>query len=327
MFKATVVDYIRTLEGAQQALDTSPTIEAGTTPRRKRVRAKLKPFAPTLEDVHGAMMRLNGTKGLGCDHLCAAVLQAGGWTAASVVHEIIQMITAHRYIPVAWRGGRLVVLYKGKGSTRDVDSYRGLLVTDHIAKILTSLLQTHLESAYISQVGDSQCGAVPGRGTSIASLALRCFHDAARMLALSTFTLFLDLSEAFDYAIREVVLGWLEGAPEGADEQTKYFTSLGLTCDSAAALVNFISVNGHVLKQLGANPVAEALARSLHTAAWFQLPADTHLLVTRTGGRQGCKLGAVLFNMVYSVALRRVTAALAERGMVTRITTSGAGPF
>ena len=129
------------------------------------------------------------------------------------------------------------------------------------------------------------------------------------------------------YAIREVVLGWLEGAPEGADEQTKYFTSLGLACDSAAALVNFISVNGHVLKQLGANPVAEALARSLHTAAWFQLPADTHLLVTRTGGRQGCKLGAVLFNMVYSVALRRVTAALAERGIVTRITTSGAGPF
>ena len=31
--------------------------------------------------------------------------------------------------------------------------------------------------------------------------------------------------------------------------------------------------------------------------------------------------------MVYSVALRRVTAALAERGIVTRITTSGAGPF
>eukprot|EP00972_Heterocapsa_arctica_P027399 4028760-Heterocapsa_arctica.AAC.1 len=64
---------------------------------------------------------------MGCDQLSASILQAGGWEAAAIIHELIQLIVRHGYIPIAWRGGRLVVLYKGKGSPRSTDSYRGLL--------------------------------------------------------------------------------------------------------------------------------------------------------------------------------------------------------
>ena len=118
---------------------------------------------------------------------------AGGWAAASALHKIIHMYLFHRYNPVPWRGGN--------------DSYRGLLVSDHVAKVLTSLLQVHFNDGYAAQVGESQFGAVAARGSTIASLALRCFHDAARMRGLSAFTLFVDLCTAFDYALREVVLG------------------------------------------------------------------------------------------------------------------------
>jgi hypothetical protein len=327
VFKATVVDDISMLKTDLHAYDLTQLADECAEPPRKRIRVKQKPFEPSIADVHAALMRLNGTKGMGCDQLSASILQAGGWEAAVIIHELIQLIVRHGYIPIAWRGGRLVVLYKGKGSPRSTDSYRGLLVSDHLAKVLTSLLQCHLNDSYAKQVGEAQFGAVAARGTTVASLALRCFHDAVRIRGLSSFTLFLDLSKAFDYAVREVVLGWLEGAPTTAEDRADHFKKLGLGDDASVALVDFIAVHGHVFEQLGTNPDAAALARSLHTSAWFQLPGDTQLIVTRSGGRQGCKLGAMLFNLIYSVALRRITAELAEQGIVLRITATGTGPF
>ena len=52
------------------------------------------------------------------------------------------------------------MIYKGKGTATDPDNYRGILVSDHIGKILTSLLQDRLHDLYLRVVGPSQFGAV-----------------------------------------------------------------------------------------------------------------------------------------------------------------------
>lgn len=98
---------------------------------------------------------MNGNKGLGPDALSALILQAGGWAAAAeMVHTLILWIIGSWYVPVVLRGGKLVVFYKGKGSATDVDSYRGLLISDHIGKILTTLLQWELDAMYKVEVGE-----------------------------------------------------------------------------------------------------------------------------------------------------------------------------
>ena len=153
---------------------------------------------PTVQQVYDVLSSLNGAKGLGPDQLSASILQAGGWEVAAKVHEVLCQIIEHEYVPIAWPCGRLVILYKGKGSAASCDSYRGLLIADHIGKILTSLLQSALNGAYKNEVGEDQFGAVNGRGTALASLALRTFLDACRLLVLSCFVLFIDLSKVFD---------------------------------------------------------------------------------------------------------------------------------
>ena len=99
------------------------------------------------------------------------------------------------------------------------------------------------------------------------------------MRGLSACTLFVDLCKAFDYALREVVLGWLENSPKETSARIQHFVGLGLADGAAAALVEFITVNGHVLQHLGTSPDAAALAMSLHEAT---KPRGSSCLVIRS---------------------------------------------
>ena len=56
---------------------------------------------------------------------------------------------------------------KGKGSAADVDNYMGMLVSDHLSKVLTAFLQRHLNDVYLRVIGEAQFGAVcsPWDGT------------------------------------------------------------------------------------------------------------------------------------------------------------------
>ena len=126
-------------------------------------------------------------------------------------------------------------------------------------------------------------------------LALRCFLDMCMHYGLSAVVLFVDLSKAFHYAIREVALGFFEGALEDAAGQKAHFMSMKLDEDICDALVELISVHCPLFEQLNVCSSAAEISRSLHTDAWFTLPGDEEVLVSRCGGRHGCKLGALLF--------------------------------
>ena len=316
VFSAKHAPSVADLAAVQQTANDTPCDELLSPPPRKRRSCKQRPFQPNVDDVYNAILKLNGDKGLGPDQLSASVLKAGGWAIAQHIHTMIQWAISHSYLPIAWRGGKLVVLYKGKGSPQEVDSYRGLLVTSHTAKVLASLLQNHLANSYAQQVGVAQFGAVARRGTGLAILALRSHLDLAKLTARSASITFVDLTKAFDLAVRELALGWLEGAPATREGRIAHLSKLGLQHDACEAIVNTIERDGSIFQQLGIDHAASAAARSLHTAAWFQLPGDETVLETQCGGRQGCKLGAVLFNMIYALALRHLTAALLRHGIV-----------
>ena len=255
-------------------------------------------FRPSTSMVYKALMSLNGEKGLGPDFLSASVLQAGGWQSAVLIHHILMRIVDLEYVPVVWRGGRLITLYKGKGPTSDVDSYRGLLISDHIGKVLTTLLQWAINDLYVDQVGSSQYGAVPGRSTALASLSLRSFLDLCKLKNWSCFVLFVDLSKAFDYAIREVVMGWTPDAPTNAAAREAFLTELGIPSEFTHFITSLIDDDGHLLSQMGVDEICARIINSLHNGNSFQLTGDERAIVTRTGGRQGCKLGAVVFNLI-----------------------------
>ena len=277
-------------------------------------------FAPTLDDVEAVIGSLKGDSGVGTDQLSAWLLKAGGRTVAVIVLELINDILAAKHVPMAWRGGRLVVLFKGKGSPSDPDNYRGILVSDHLGKILTALLQRHLNPLYAQLVGKSQFGAVAGRGTALASLSLRTFADLCSARGWSLFVLFIDLSKAFDYAIREVVMGWMPSMKcQNLQAKRNHLHKLGVLPEHSAELAAWIDDTGGLLLAAGADGSVVELVASLHSGSWFQLPNDDKYIVSIAGGRQGCKLGALIFNAIYSVALARVRAELCKYDIMLHV--------
>ena len=74
----------------------------------------------------------------------------------------------------------------------------------------------------------------------------------------------------------------------------------------ASFITSLIDDDGHLLNQMGVDETCARIINSLHNGAWFQLAWNDKAIVTRTGGRQGCKLGADVFNLIYSIALMRV---------------------
>ena len=175
-----------------------------------------------------------------------------------------------------------------------------------------------MNDRYTDQVGSNQYGAVSGRGTATASLAVRCFMDMCMLLGLSCFVLFLDLTKAFDLAVRELVLGWAHSLPADTRSRRQHLLKVGIPDEFADEVLEWIESNWSLLATMGVPSNVIGTANSLHTSSWFRM-VDSSLLVTCAGGRQGCKLGALIFNLLYSMALRRVKAALIAEGVVLHV--------
>ena len=142
------------------------------------------------------------------------------------------------------------------------------------------------------------------------------------------FILFLDLTKAFDHAVREMVTGWMRGQGEASPaEKAIHLTRLGIPADVVQEVVAWINESGGLLRQLGADESVCALVNSVHDGAWFRLPGDAKYVVSVSGGRQGCKLGALIFNLIYRLALKKLRRALETSNTILRIVQVGGDPF
>ena len=72
--------------------------------------------------------------------------------------------------------------------------------------------------------------------------------------------------------------------------------------------------------------VAE-LVRGLHTHAWFRVDDSDSIVETLTGGRQGCKLGCLVFCAVYEQALSKIRQRLLDAHLSVEFTTSTSKAF
>ena len=81
-----------------------------------------------------AFAKLGRNKGIGPDGIPAELLQAGGAAAAVKYSELNVRIASTHTWPVAWKGGELVNVWKGKKDAADCDASRGILLADHADK-------------------------------------------------------------------------------------------------------------------------------------------------------------------------------------------------
>ena len=180
---------------------------------------------------------------------------------------LIHVMIETEQVPTEWKGRRLVTAWKSKGAMEDCDSHRRLLLSDHACKAFTSLLKDELEAPYANHIPDAQHGCVKGRSTAFVCHTSRSFIDYCRMAGLSMFLLFLDLSKAFDFIVREFAIGAQQGTGGSAKNAADAVAKLGLDQEEAHQLALEIQQHGSYLKMCGADPKVAKLVAALHTGS------------------------------------------------------------
>ena len=78
-----------------------------------------------------------------------------------------------------------------------------------------------------------QFACVSALDTSLATHIVRSFVDYCNQFSLNYFLLLVDLLNAFDFAIMEILLGWMQGF---SGDQLKHLISLDLSEQGAHEL-------------------------------------------------------------------------------------------
>ena len=134
------------------------------------------------------------------------------------------------------------------------------------------MIDVHVNPFYNASIPQTQCGATEGKGTDLACHVLRSAFDYARIKGLSVASVFVDLSKAFDYALREIVLGWPRNS---SSSYVDLLVELGLSRDKAKQIAKDIDEGKFVLSNIGVHPHIIDLLSSLHTQSWFSFAATS----------------------------------------------------
>ena len=103
-------------------------------------------------------------------------------------------------VPDAWLVGKIVSIYKGKGSTLEPGNYRGITLLSCMGKLFTSLLNARLsqliERNHISD--ENQASFRKGYGTVDHIFAFKCIIHLSCAKKRKLFCSFVDYQKAFD---------------------------------------------------------------------------------------------------------------------------------
>ena len=182
LFKARNVDSLADLFKEEEEESTSHVQEVDST-------SYLPP--PPVEKLIAAMNALPLNKGLGTDGVSAELMRAGGEPFVAKFYEILKHVWTSARFPIMWRGGRLKELLK-KGTSLECDNHRGLLISDHMCKAATLVLDEYVHEYYYKCIPPEQCGAAVGRGIDLVTHVIRSAVDYAMLRNLSIAILFID---------------------------------------------------------------------------------------------------------------------------------------
>ena len=252
----------------------------------------------------------------GPDEIPAILLKAGGCAVAVLVNQIQNEILEFEEWPIAWKGGRFVDLWKRKGDARECENSRGLQISDHMAKATVDIFKEECAEQVQKNLPEEQLGGVSGGGTDLANHIIRSLQAYAKQMGWCCFTLFIDLVAAYDSAIREIVFDvphdWAGSVPD-------YLTSLGLKPHLVEAVTELLESEGSVMHASGVSPKVERIINSLHTRAWSRYGNLESVVQSVVGGRQGCKLGGLVFAATHGRVMKEVRSRMRESNIVLKL--------
>ena len=111
--------------------------------------------------------------------------------------EVFNIIRCQRKIPESWRRVLITMIFKSKGSRRDLEKYRGIFLTMMASKIFERMLQTRMKVP-LERVSFFQSGSKSGKSAADNLFLLRSSMDYSKYKNESLYVTTYDFRQAFD---------------------------------------------------------------------------------------------------------------------------------
>jgi len=151
------------------------------------------------EEVAKYIGEAKNKKATGPDQIAYEHLKATADMLKKTWTELFNKCLSTGTVPEQWRRATLKILYKGKGSTDDMNSYRGVALENTSFKIFMKIITNRLTELTEQYIPENQFGFRKGKSTlQAATELLRAIEEATSKPKGKYYAVFIDYEKAFD---------------------------------------------------------------------------------------------------------------------------------
>ena len=107
-------------------------------------------------------------------------------------------------VPAYLGESMIIAIWKNKGSRSDPATWRGIMLSSILTKIMSCIFVSRIKTAYNKNLGQGQMGFRDGRGCQDGNYCLKRMHQWSRKVQRELYVGMVDLSSAFDWVSREL---------------------------------------------------------------------------------------------------------------------------
>ena len=256
---------------------------------------------PSLFDLEQAYRRVKTNKATGDDGIPSELCHTCPTILARMTYTQLVKLCAHGHEALLHKGGKLVAVYKHKGSQREPSSYRSLMISSHIAKTLHRSLRTHQATYYETYMQRQQIGGRRQVPVQLGVHMVRAFLRLQAQRGRSSAIIFLDLQEAFYRVLRPLALGDVMHD----DAIAAMMQRLALPVSAMEELARHLEEPG-ATEQAALPEHLKRAVNAIHTDTHFHMEGQRDHVRTQAGSRPGDPFADVVFGFLFSRLLHTI---------------------
>ncbi|CAL1171631.1 unnamed protein product [Cladocopium goreaui] len=272
---------------------------------------------PSLTDLEQAFRRVKSGKALGQDGIPPEICKACPVVLTRQYYSVLLKMLIHGQESLHHKGGTLVPAYKGKGSSMLPASYRSLLISSHLGKVLHRTIRQHQAQIYEQYLCAQQLGGKRKVPVNLGLHEARAFLRSNQLRGRSVALLMLDLKEAFYRVLRPLALGC-----EWTDQQVASIAHRLCLPESALHDLYRHLSEPSAIACADLPPHVQRSIRALHTDTFFQVPGQKDFCHTSIGSRPGDCFADVVFSYLFSRVLKEFQTKVRAQGIHESIETA-----
>ena len=151
----------------------------------------------TMNELSTAIKKIKSGKSPGIDGIAGEILTHAGKGILDSLLLVFNYILCTNNIPDEWLEVLVVLIYKNKGSRKELVNFRGIFLTVVVSKVFERMLQARMLPS-IEKISFFQSGSRSGRSVADNLFLARCAIDHSRFLKQQIILTTYDYEQAFD---------------------------------------------------------------------------------------------------------------------------------